>query len=169
MGFELVSIDEASFQLSPEHKKIWFMKGKKPKGVFFWANQKLTVFGALTESSKFHYEFYASQNTLTFCLFLQSLFKKLNRKKQYLLILDNASWHKTSTVKKVLEENKQWIKVEYLPPYSPELAAIELCWKITKNAVTRTRYFPSIDAMQTAIETFWKTQPFTHKLKTYLT
>ena len=145
------------------------MKGKKPKGVFFWANEKITVFGALTESSKFYYEFYASQNTLTFCLFLRFLLKKLNRKKKYLLILDNAPWHKTRSVKRIFEENKHWIKVEYLPPYSPELAAIELCWKITKNAVTRTRHFTSIDAMQTEIEAFWNTHPFTHKLKTYLT
>ncbi|MBU2589224.1 MAG: hypothetical protein KKB39_00505 [Nanoarchaeota archaeon] len=47
---ELVSIDEASFQLKTSYKKIWFPKGEKPKGAFFWSNKKLTVFSALTSS-----------------------------------------------------------------------------------------------------------------------
>ena len=52
----------------------------------------------------------------------------------------------------VIEEQKEWIKVENIPPYSPELNPIETCWKVTKNAVTKSQYFKTIESMQDALE-----------------
>src|SRR3989344_4393818 len=69
LGYELVAIDEASFQINTNYKRIWFLKGEKPKRAFFWSNKKLIVFGALTSSAKFYYDFYVAQNSLTFCFF----------------------------------------------------------------------------------------------------
>jgi len=165
---ELVSIDEASFQLKTSYKRIWFLKGEKPKGAFFWSNKKLIVFGALTSSSKFYYDFFCSQNTFTFCCFLQNLFDWLDKDKKYVLILDNAGFHKTDVIKNLLEKHKNWIKVEFIPPYSPELNPIETCWKVTKNAVTKSQHFTTIDAMQKALEDFWNKHIFMQKFITYL-
>src|SRR3989338_6409671 len=78
VDYELVSIDEASFQITTGYKRIWFLKGEKPKRAFFWSNKKLTVFGALTSSSKFYYNFYVAQNSLTFYFFLEKLFAWLD-------------------------------------------------------------------------------------------
>jgi len=168
VGYELVAIDEASFQLTTGYKKIWFPKGKKPKGAFFWSNKKLIVFGALTSSSKFYYDFYVAQNSLTFSFFLEDLFAWLDPSKKYVLILDNASFHKTNVIKDIIEEKKDWINVEFIPPYSPELNPIETCWKITKNAVTKSQHFKTIESMQEALENFWDKHIFTQKFITYL-
>ena len=83
MDHELVSIDEASLQLKTSYKRIWFPKGEKPKGAFFWSTKKLTVFGALTSSSKFYYDFFNSQNSFTFSIFLENLFAWLDPNKKY--------------------------------------------------------------------------------------
>ena len=152
MDHELVSIDEVSFQLATNYKRIWFLKGQKPKGAFFWSNKKIITFGALTSSHKFYYDFYESQNSLTFRSFLRNLFEWLDSNKKYVLILDNAGWHKTQCVKNLLNEYKDWIVVEHIPPYSPELNPIETCWKVTKNAVTKSQYFKTIDDMQVKLE-----------------
>lgn len=168
MGYELVSIDEASFQLKTNYKRIWFPKGEKPKRAFFWSNKKLIVFGALTSSSKFYYEFYDSQNSLMFRHFLRSLFAWLKPNKKYVLILDNAGFHKTDCVKSLLEEYDDWIVVEHIPPYSPELNPIETCWKVTKHAVTKSQYFKTIEAMQEALEEFWSKHIFTQRFMRYL-
>jgi len=168
VGYELVSIDEASFQLKTSYKRIWFPKGEKPKGVFFWSNKKITVFGALTSSSKFYYDFFNSQNSLTFSAFLDGLFAWLDPNKKYVFILDNAGFHKTEYVKSLLEEQSKWIAVEHIPPYSPELNPIETCWKVTKNAVTKSQHFKTIESMQGALETFWKDHIFTQNFITYL-
>ena len=168
MGYELVSIDEASFQLKTSYKRIWFPKGEKPKGAFFWCNKKLTVFGALTSSSKFYYNFYISQNSFTFCCFLEGLFAWLKPNKKYVFILDNAGFHKTDVVRSLIEEHKEWITVEFIPPYSPELNPIETCWKVTKNAVTKSQHFITIESMQGALENFWDKHIFTQKFMRYL-
>ncbi len=168
MDYELVAIDEASFQLLTNYKRIWFLKGEKPKRAFFWSNKKLITFGALTSSHKFYYDFYESQNSLTFRNFLRNVFDWLSPKKKYVFILDNAGFHKTQCVKNLLKEHSQWITVEHIPPYSPELNPIETCWKVTKSAVTRSQYFPTIDVMQEALEEFWSNHIFMQKFMRYL-
>lgn len=168
MGYELVSIDEASFQLKTNFKRIWFPIGESPRGAFFWSNKKLTVFGALTSSSKFLYDFYDSQNSLTFRHFLRSVFDWLEPNKKYVFILDNAGFHKTCCVRDLLEEYCELVVVEYIPPYSPELNPIETCWKVTKNAVTKSQHFKTLDAMQESLERFWKGHIFTQDFMRYL-
>lgn len=64
-----------------------------------------------------------------------------------MLILDNAGFHKTQCIKKFFEEHSAQISVERIPPYSPELNPIETCWKVTKNNVTKSQYFPEIEQM----------------------
>lgn len=168
MDYELVSIDEASFQITTNYKRIWFLKGEKPKRAFFWSNKKLTAFGALTSSSEFYYDFYIAQNSFTFSIFLENLFAWLDPSKKYVFILDNAGFHKTNIVRDLLEEQKDWIAVEFIPPYSPELNPIETCWKVTKNAVTKSQYFKTIDSMQEALEMFWKEHIFMQNFMRYL-
>ena len=168
MDHEIIAIDEASFNLTTTYKKIWFPRGEKPRGAFFWSSKKLITFGALTSEHQFYYDFYDSQNSLTFKHFLRTLFEKLNKKKKYVLILDNAGFHKTQCVKKLLNEYSPQISVEHIPPYSPELNPIETCWKVTKNNVTKSQYFPTIDEMQDALETFWTKHIFTQEFIGYL-
>lgn len=168
MGAVLVAFDEVQFQLGPDYKQIWFPKGEKPKGAFFWSSKKLLTFGALTSNHKFFYEFYDAQNSLTFRHFLRTFIRRLSRKKKYVFILDNAGFHKTQTVRNLLNEYSSFISIEFLPPYSPELNPIETNWKVTKNAVTKSQYFPNIDAMQEALENFWQKHFFMQNFITYL-
>ena len=168
MGYEIVAIDEAGFHLTTTYKKIWFPRGETPRGAFFWSNKKLITFGALTSTHKFYYDFYITQNSLTFMHFLKELFKRLDKKKKYVLIFDNAGFHKTQCVKNLITEYAPHIRVEHIPPYSPELNPIETCWKVTKNAVTKSQYFPTLDEMQDALETYWSKHIFMQNFIGYL-
>lgn len=168
MDYEIVAIDEAGFHLTTTYKKIWFPRGETPRGAFFWSNKKLITFGALTSDHQFYYNFYIAQNSLTFRHFLRELFEKLDKKKKYVLILDNAGFHKTQCVKNLIAEHAPRIRVEHIPPYSPELNPIETCWKVTKNNVTKSQYFPTIDDMQKALETYWQKHIFMQNFMRYL-
>lgn len=168
MGYEIIAIDEASFHLTTTYKKIWFPKGETPRGAFFWSSKKLITFGALLSTGKFYYDFYIAQNSITFRSFLRNLFETLDTTKKYVLILDNAGFHKTQCVKSLLNEFSDWIQVEHIPPYSPELNPIETCWKVTKNAVTKSQYFKTIDVMQDALENYWAGHIFTQNFMRYL-
>lgn len=166
MGYEIVAIDEVSFQLTPNYKRIWFEKGKKPKGAFFWSNKKIITFAALTSSHKFFYEFYDSQNSITVLAFLSELFEWLDSNKKYVLILDNAAWHKTQIVKNFIEKQEN-IFTEFIPPYSPELNPIETNWKVTRNNVTKSQFFKTIDELQGALENFWNKHIFMQEFMHY--
>ena len=64
------------FRLVPVYKRVWYFRGEKPKGFFFWSNKKLNLFGALIDGKKIYYEFFASINSL-----IEDLHAKLNQNK----------------------------------------------------------------------------------------
>ena len=168
MDHILVAFDEVSFQLTTSYKRIWFPKGEKPKGAFFWSSKKLITFGALTSDHKFYYDFYDAHNSMIFKHFLRNFIGTIDLKKKYVFILDNVGYHKTQTVKNLFAEFQDTISVEFIPPYSPELNPIETCWKVTKKAVTKSKYFPTLDEMQDALENFWEEHIFMQNFITYL-
>ena len=81
MDHEIVAIDEASFNLTTTYKKFGFLEERKPRGAFFWSSKKLITFGALTSEHKFFYDFYTSQNSITFRDFLMNIIEKLDTNK----------------------------------------------------------------------------------------
>lgn len=167
MGYSIVTFDEASFRLVPVYKRVWFMKGEKPKGFFFWSNKKLNIFGALIDGKELFYEFYDSMNSLTYKAFLSSFVETLPKRKRYIFLFDNAPYHKSSTIMKYLNRFSR-ITVEFIPPYSPELNPTETCWKIIRANVTNSTYYPDLDSMQESIESFLDGHFFMLDLSHYL-
>lgn len=53
------------------------------------------------------------------------------------LIIDNASFHKSSKIKELIERASA--KILYLPPYSPDFNPIEHYWHKIKNAIRKVR------------------------------
>lgn len=52
------------------------------------------------------------------------------------LILDNATFHKSAKIRELVRESG--CKLEYLPPYSPDLNEIEHYWFPIKNRVRKS-------------------------------
>lgn len=147
---------------------MWFMRGETPRCAFFWSSKKTYNIWRTFVNGRFYYDFYEAQNSITFRNFLRNLFSTLDDKRKYIIILDNAGWHKTLTVKNLLSEYASWISVEHIPPYSPELNPIETCWKISKFDVTKSQYFENIDKMQDALENYWSKKKFMLNFNNYL-
>lgn len=150
------------------YKRVWYLKGKKPKGVFFWSNKKSNILGALIDGKTFYYKWHESLNTLTFLGFLKGFIKQLPKGK-YVFILDNARYHKSSTIMKYFKNlEKADIKIEFIPPYSPELNPTETCWKIIRQNVTNSTYFQSIEKMQMKINSYLADHNFDLNPSNYL-
>jgi hypothetical protein len=84
-------------------------------------------------------------NAETFLEFLKMVLKKRKRGKKLVLILDNARYHHATMIQLWLNRNKKWIKVIFLPQYSPDLNNIERVWKMTRRLCTHNRYFSTMD------------------------
>lgn len=167
MDHTIVTFDEAGFRLVPVYKRVWFPKGKKPHGVFFWSNKKSNILGALIDGREFYYKWHESLNTITFLGFLKSLLQQLPQG-NYVFILDNAPYHKSSTILNYLQNLGDTFKVEFLPPYSPELNPTEICWKTIRQQVTNSTYFQNIETMKTTIEKFLSKHSFNLNTSNYL-
>ncbi len=84
MGYSIVTFDEAGFRLVPVYRRVWFFKEEMPKGVLFWSNKKLTIFGALMDSQKLFYEFYDALNSLAYKAFLSDFIDSLPKRKKFI-------------------------------------------------------------------------------------
>jgi hypothetical protein len=84
-------------------------------------------------------------NAETFLEFLKMVLKKRKWEKKLVLILDNARYHHATMIQPWLNRNKKWIKVIFLPQYSPDLNNIERVWKMTRRLCTHNRYFSTMD------------------------
>lgn len=123
---------------------------------------KVSVFGALGKNG----QLITSQNevfdAISFQKFLQKLISEVQvedngsgKRKKILLILDNARYHHAKILKSWLEEVSDMLELLFLPPYSPDLNAIEMMWKKTRRNVTHNRYFASIDDLKYDINRYW--------------
>jgi transposase len=106
--------------------------------------------------------------TLTYKAFLSSFIESLSKRKRYVFLFDNASYHKSSSIKNYLEEFDEWIALEFFPPYSPELIPTETCRKIVRANVTNSTYYPNLDSMQESIECVLDEHLFTLDVSNYL-
>lgn len=123
--------DESSIEIN---KKTWRMIIKPwMKAVVKWVeciHNWRHIFWLLRTDWKIQYSIKKNKKTKDF---LESLYrlKEEDKSKYIMIILDNASIHKSKKVQKYCEERN--IILVYLPPYSPDLNYIEHTWKKVKN------------------------------------
>jgi transposase len=71
------------------------------------------------------------------------------------IICDNGRSNKNKDIQQYLERSR--IKIHYLPPYSPNLNAIERLWKIMREHVTYNKYYPRFAEFEDKIHEFFDT------------
>lgn len=123
--------DESGFEIDKKTGRIivWPVWNKKIKWVEMLHSWK-NVFWFLRSDGVLLYTVRSKKKKEDF---LQSLYKLVEKDncKYKIIVLDNASIHKSKIVKKYC--NKHNIKLVYLPQYSPDLNPIELVWKKVKK------------------------------------
>ena len=127
--------------------------------------QKTGVYGAYTLSGKFHYKFVErqiSEKTIAFLERLRKIYKKI------VFLLDQVGWHTSKKVEKYIQQHKKDIKVFFFPTATPQLNAVEECWKQTRNNVTGNIAFDTVQDLKKALRSSWNRQPFQHNIINYL-
>lgn len=125
-GWELWYIDETGIEGDPRPRRRWCRKGEKRTLPYAGTHIRESVIGSVCPGNG---QMEALQvnycNSDMFQIFLDQLAKTVDCHK-VLLIMDNASWHKSKQL--------EWhgMKHEYLPPYSPDYNPIERIWLLLK-------------------------------------
>lgn len=132
-------------------KALWGNRGERrtqPKQMEYeWTY----VFGgACPETGQTFALILPEANTEMMNLFLEKFSKEIAPDVHVVLIVDNAAWHSSKTLR--IPEN---ITLHYLPPYSPELNPIERVWKELKTWAVANRVFDTMDDLIEAICKGW--------------
>jgi len=134
----IVFSDESSFEISQNMWRIITRPMEKAKAVWFETRHSwISVTWWYTIEWDFIYKTSISKKTIDFIRFLYLLRYRI-KKKRIILIIDNASIHKSKKVKKYCKEHN--IILVYLPPYSPEYNKIEFLRKWLKNMFQRLQW-----------------------------
>jgi putative transposase len=84
--------------------------------------------------------------------YLETLFTEKKPKKLLVIVLDNATFHKSSGIKERLpkwEAGNMFLR--YLPAYMPELNPIEGVWRVVKGFLMPRRCYNSLDELREAL------------------
>lgn len=90
-------------------------------------------------------------NTDSFRSFLGHLLRHRRRGRLLVAVVDNARWHHAQALRPWLRQRRHFLRLDYLPPYSPELNRQERVWKLTRRLVTHNRYFQLLDDLVAAV------------------
>ena len=71
-----------------------------------------------------------------------------------IVIMDNLGAHKVAGIREAIEH--RGAQVVYLPPYSPDLSPIELCWSKVKTALRKAKA-RTREALERALAQVWAT------------
>ena len=92
-------------------------------------------------------------NAVSFWYFLQQLWSaSRNSRKQVIVITDNARYHHALLHKQWRQEQQPGFRLDFLPPYSPELNPIERVWKLTRRQCLHNRYFSTLEQVFNTVE-----------------
>lgn len=133
----------------------WFKKGKKAQILSNTGRKRVNINGVLDieniEAIITSSESINAQSTI-------ELFKKIEKKyhkaKKIYVICDNAKYYRSKLLFEYLKTSK--IKLEFLPPYSPNLNIIERLWRFMHKKVTYNKYYESFDIFKKSILGFFE-------------
>ena len=89
---------------------------------------------------------------ITFRKFLGKLLPHRTRGRKMILIVDNARYHHARLLKPFLNSRRASVRLDFLPPYSPDLNPIERVWKLARRLATHNQYFPQLQDLIAAVD-----------------
>jgi len=148
---DLFYFDGTGFNLNPNVPYCWTQKGKTTT-LPALRSRGYTVLGLLNiNKNEFQGNLYeGAANSECVIQTLEELSNNLDRKT--IVILDNASIHKSKIVKhKAIEWRKKGMFLQFIPAYSPELNLIEILWKMMKHFWLQPKHYESMEVLKNAI------------------
>lgn len=126
---ELWYADEMGVEGDPRPRRRWAPKGERTRVTRNGWHLRMNVCGMVCpRTGEFFALEFSHSNRAAFQAFLEEASRAITvERKRNILIVDNASWHKSATL--------DWgvFEPRYLPAYSPDLNPIEKLWMVLKG------------------------------------
>ena len=139
-------MDEARFGQQGTITDVWGRTGSRPRAVRQTRYEWVYLYAAVEPASGASAALLAPNvDTGTMNAFLRILDAERKAGEHFVLIMDQAGWHKSRTLK--LPEG---ITVLLLPPYSPELNPVENLWHYLRSHYLSNKSYADYDALLAA-------------------
>ncbi|MDI1496085.1 MAG: Transposase [Cenarchaeum symbiont of Oopsacas minuta] len=164
-GYKVFIQDESIVGLDGKtKKKFWCRRDERPQQIIRGNHQKFMIYGIKGINGEQCFRAFDKFDGPTFFKFVKIMVGKY---KKIVLIVDRARQHMTKKLEKYVKANKDKIKIEYLPPASPQLSSIEAIWLKCKREKDYSIYYPTIDDKKRAIMEYLRTQRFPNNVMDY--
>ena len=145
-------MDETSLSLHPPLRRCWMKRGQRKLIPAPGSPKFLHVFGAYNwRSSQVAYLTTERKNTDTFIAFLEHLLLRCYPTQKLVLVLDNASYHRSKAALAAIDIFTDRLRVVWLPKYSPFMNPIERFWLLLKNRASANCLHTSLGDLDRAI------------------
>ena len=151
---DLWSLDECHFQQHGTRCRMWIPREDRDPIVLHAPTRKsVALFGAVNLMTGTLVTMFAPQfDAVTFEAFLRLLLQHRRRSRnQTVIVLDNARYHHASLLAPFLQARQSFLRLDFLPPYSPDLNPIERVWKLLRKRATHNCYFATLEDLSHAV------------------
>lgn len=131
----------------------WIKKGVRKELPTTAGQKRINLVGALNlQDMTLITQEYDTINAQSIIYFLDKLQTRMRDTKTIHVVLDCARYHTCFEVQEWIKTSR--IILHFLPPYSPNLNAIERCWKIMHEHVTNNQYYSTFKQFTQAVLNF---------------
>ena len=151
---DLWCADECHFQQHGSRCTMWIPpENVDPVLLHAPTRKSISVFGAVRIiDGRLVHQLEKTFNACTFQAFLVQMIRHHHKNRKMIIIVDNARWHHAKYLKPWLQKHRGKLRLDFLPPYSPDLNPIERVWKLTRRLCTHNHYFPVLEELLDAVK-----------------
>lgn len=145
--------DESGVSLNPNSVYAWLPK-ENPNELPAQRGNVLTIAGFFrTDNTLQAYSHNGSMNADIFIAYVEDFLKNNPLSMKTIVVIDNASFHKSAGVKKKMEQwKKQNLFFQFLPPYCSELNKIETLWHHLKHLWLKLEDYQCKESLKKAVD-----------------
>jgi transposase len=153
---DLWALDEVHFQQQGSRCRMWIPPETRDPVVYHHPTRKSVGYFAAVRLRDGRFLFRRETgrfNGESFQEFLKQ-FRKASpvAGRRVIAISDNAQYHRSKLHLSWRQCQEPQFRLDFLPPYSPELNPIERVWKLTRRLCLHNRYFGFLDGVVEAVE-----------------
>lgn len=136
--------DEMILTTQTTTQSIWLQKGSFPKIDVANTRKKRCIYGFLNVVDGSEHAFITPTTTSEDTCNMLAKLLEIYKDKRIVLVWDNASWHKSMSVRDFLGTTNAFFLINF-PPYAPEENPQEHVWKEGRAQVTHNKFIENID------------------------
>jgi transposase len=145
-------MDETSLSLHPLLHRCWMKRGQRKTIAAPGTPQFVHLFGAYNwQTASVLYQIHDRKNSECFIEFIEHVMASVPPEQKVVLVLDNASYHRSQASLAALSLFEERLHMVRLPKYCPFLNPIERFWLHLKTLATANHLYQDLDDLSHAI------------------